>query len=182
MTPDLQPTLRGDRIALRPLVAGDWDALFAVASDPLIWAGHPAHDRWQEPVFRVFFDNGLASGGGLVATDVATGTVIGFSRYDRARVEPGEVEIGWTFLARDRWGGAANADMKRLMIRHALKCFDRVLFLVGEDNLRSRRAMEKIGGRLTDRVDDFTFAGRTVRHVFYAIDDDSFAAGPLATG
>ena len=178
--PDLQPTLHGTRIALRPLAAADWEALFAVAADPLIWAVHPAHDRWQEPVFRRFFDEALASGGGLVATDPATAEVIGFSRYDRARVEPGEIEIGWTFLARSYWGGAANAEMKRLMIAHALKSFDRTVFLVGDTNVRSRRAMEKIGGRLTERTQDTELAGRTIRHVIYVVDHDDFAAGPLA--
>lgn len=180
MTPDLQPTLRGATITLRPIAAADWNALFTVASDPLIWAVHPAHDRWREPVFRRFFDEALASGGGLVATDAASGAVVGFSRYDRERVEPGEVEIGWSFLARDRWGGAANAEMKRLMIGHALRYFDRVVFLVGETNIRSRRAMEKIGGRLTERTQDTVLAGRSVRHVLYAIDRGDFAGGPLS--
>ena len=178
--PDLQPTLDGTIVALRPLVAADWRALFAIASDPLIWAVHPAHDRWQEPVFRRFFDEALASGGGLVATDPASGAVIGFSRYDRARVEPGEIEIGWTFLARAYWGGAVNAAMKRLMIGHALRFFDRAIFLVGETNIRSRKAMEKIGGRLTERVQDTELASRTIRHVIYAIDRAAFDTGPLA--
>ena len=178
--PDLQPTLDGTIVALRPLVAADWRALFAIASDPLIWAVHPAHDRWQEPVFRRFFDEALASGGGLVATDPASGAVIGFSRYDRARVEPGEIEIGWTFLARAYWGGAVNAAMKRLMIGHALRFFERAIFLVGETNIRSRKAMEKIGGRLTERVQDTELAGRTIRHVIYAIDRAAFDTGPLA--
>ncbi len=181
MIPDLQPTLRGGVVALRPLAAADWVALFAVASDPLIWAIHPAHDRWQAPVFRRFFDEALASGGGLVATDAASGAVIGFSRYDRARVEPGEVEIGWTFLARGHWGGTANADMKRLMVGHALQFFNRAVFLVGETNLRSRRAMEKIGGQLTDRIHEAQMAGKTVRHVIYAIDGAAFSSGPLAS-
>ncbi|QYE34128.1 GNAT family N-acetyltransferase [Polymorphobacter sp. PAMC 29334] len=180
MSADLQPTLRGELVALRPIEPDDWDALYAVASDPLIWAVHPVHDRWQEPVFRRFFDEGLASGGGLVATDPVSGAVIGFSRYDLARVEPGEVEIGWTFLARNYWGGAANADLKRLMIGHALRHFDRALFLVGEANIRSRRAMEKIGGRLTDRTYDADYPSGIVRHVIYAIDREGFAAGPLA--
>lgn len=180
MIADLQPTLPGRLVALRPVAVADWDALYAVASDPLVWAVHPVHDRWQEPVFRRFFDEALASGGGLVATDVTSGEVIGFSRYDLARVEPGEVEIGWTFLARSHWGGAANADMKRLMIAHALLYFDRALFLVGEANIRSRRAMEKIGGQLTDRTYDAHYPSGVVRHVVYAIDRDGFAAGPLA--
>ncbi len=180
MNADLQPTLTGDLVALRPIAPADWDALYAVASDPLIWAVHPVHDRWQEPVFRRFFAEALASGGGLVATDLASGAIIGFSRYDLARVEPGEVEIGWSFLARSLWGGRANADMKRLMIGHALQHFDRTLFLVGEANFRSRRAMEKIGGRLTDRTYDADFPHGVVPHVVYAIDRDDFAAGPLA--
>lgn len=168
---DPQPVLTDGVVALRPLDASDFPALFAVASDPLIWALHPAHDRWQEPVFRRFFDDATASGGALIITDVATGSVIGSSRYDASRVEPGEVEIGWTFLARDHWGGATNKRVKRLMLGHALRHFDRAVFYVGETNIRSRRAMEKIGGRLVDgRSIDFDMAGVPTRHVVYALD------------
>jgi hypothetical protein len=117
---DPQPRLASDLVALRPLTAADFEALFAVASDPEIWALHPAHNRWQELVFRRFFDDALASGGALVAVDPATGAVIGSSRYDTGRADPGEVEIGWTFLARRYWGGAVNGAMKSLMIAHAL--------------------------------------------------------------
>lgn len=177
---NLQPELTSPALTLRPLTAADWAPLFAVASDPLIWAGHPAHDRWQEPVFRAFFDASLASGGGMVAIDTASGAIIGHSRYDRDRIEAGEVEIGWTFLARAHWGGSSNAQMKALMVSHALTQFDRAMFLVGDANLRSRRAMEKIGGVLTDRVQTFDTASGPVRHVFYAIDAAAFAAGPLA--
>jgi len=178
---DLQPTLTSAAVALRPLRADDWDALFAVASDPAIWALHPAHDRWQEQVFRAFFADALASGGALVAADPATAAVIGSSRYGRDRAGAGEVEIGWTFLARSHWGGATNAAMKTLMIGHALTGFDRVVFLVGENNLRSRRALEKIGAVLTDREERSVLAGQPMRHVIYAIDRAAFAAGPLCT-
>ena len=176
-----QPQLHHPRVALRPMVAGDFDALHAVASDPAIWAVHPAHDRWQEPVFRAFFEDGLASGGSLVASDPASGAIIGHSRYDHGRCGPGEIEIGWSFLARSHWGGATNAAMKALMIAHALPHHDRVIFLVGDTNIRSRRAMEKIGGRLDPaRVHDAQLSTGVVRHVTYVIDAESFAAGPLA--
>jgi RimJ/RimL family protein N-acetyltransferase len=169
-----QPHLTGALIELRPAIASDFDALFAVASDPLIWEVHPAHDRWQEPVFRAFFDDGLASGGMLVAIDRATGGVIGSSRYDFTRAEPGEVEIGWTFLARSYWGGRYNGEMKALMLAHAFASVERVILLVGDTNFRSRRAVEKIGGYLTPREHHADMAGRTVTHVVYAIERDGW--------
>jgi RimJ/RimL family protein N-acetyltransferase len=150
---ELQPTLEGELVRLRPLRPDDWDALHAVARDPEIWALHPASDRWREPVFRAFFDDALASGGAFLVSDAATGEAIGSSRYFGLREEDGgEVEIGWTFLARRCWGGRYNAEMKRLMLRHAFRFVDSVVFFVGPENQRSLRAMEKIGGVRQDEV------------------------------
>ncbi len=180
MSADRQPVLSDARVLLRPLVQEDWDALFSVAADPLIWAGHPAQDRRQEPVFRPFFDDALASGGALAILDASTGTVIGSSRFDTSRAAPGEVEIGWTFLARAYWGGVVNAAVKRLMIGHALRHFDRTIFLVAATNIRSQRAMDRIGGRLTDRRRTTHVAGHDIPHLVYAIDPTDFAEGPLS--
>ena len=176
-----QPTLQGERLLLRPLCANDWDGLFAVASDPLIWAVHPAHDRWHEPVFRAFFAEALAKGGALVAIDRHSGATVGSSRYQNLSEEAGgSVEIGWTFLARELWGGSFNRELKRLMLAHALAAVERVHFIVGEDNLRSRRAMTKIGGVLDDWIEVRQMAGGPVRHVRYTIDRAGFASGPLS--
>ena len=179
---DRQPVLEGEHIRLRPLQAEDWDALFAVASDPLIWEQHPAHDRWQEPVFRAFFDDALANKGALVVIDRATGTVIGSSRFQGLdEADGGSVEIGWTFLARAFWGGCFNHEMKRLMLAHALASVAECRFLVGESNTRSRRALERIGARLTDRTEERIMAGGTViPHLTYAITREDFARGPLS--
>jgi RimJ/RimL family protein N-acetyltransferase len=177
---DRQPVLEGERLLLRPLAPDDWAALFAVASDPDVWAQHPAHDRWQEPVFRAFFADALANEGALVVIEKASGEIVGSSRfqgYDPA--DGGSVEIGWTFLARRLWGGGYNAEMKRLMLAHALQYVERVLFRVGESNVVSRGAMKNIGGRLTDRTDITVLAGEPILHVVYEIDRASFAQGPL---
>jgi N-acetyltransferase len=143
---DRQPTLIGERVILRPTVPEDWDGMYAAASDPLIWALHPASDRWQEPVFRQYFADALACGGGLTIVDKASGAIIGASRYDGHDPERDEIEIGWTFLARDYWGGGYNREVKRLMCDHIHRYVGCAVFLVGEGNLRSQRAMAKIGG------------------------------------
>ena len=182
MNPPMQPTLSDDRVLIRPLAADDFEALFAVASDPLIWEVHPAHDRWQEPVFRKYFDEGLASNGAVVFVDRSTGKIIGGSRYESERdpIQSDEVEIGWTFMSRDYWGGEWNRAVKRLMLRHAFDAgYEVALFLVGEHNVRSRRAMEKIGGKLSDRTTTTVLAGVPIIHVVYEIRPDDFAAGPL---
>jgi len=172
----LQPTLKGKLLELRPLSPDDFDALFAVASDPLIWEQHPASDRYREDVFRGFFQEALNSGGAFVVIDLADGTIIGSSRYYGYDAEKSEVEIGWSFLARRYWGGAYNREMKQLMLRHAFRFVDRVIFLVGIGNWRSRRAVEKIGGVLiASGFDEKT--GR--ERVTYLITAEQFESGPL---
>lgn len=173
MEPDRQPILTGERVVIRPLRAEDWEPLYAVAADPLIWELHPAHDRWQEPVFRRFFEEALACGGGLAIVDKATGRIIGSSRYDAHDPANDEIEIGWTFLGRDYWGGAYNREIKRLMLDHIHLYVGTVVFIVGQDNLRSRRAMEKIGGRLIEGRHHRGTGGVFPDHVIYAIRRDA---------
>ena len=143
---DLQPTLEGSLIRLRPLRAEDFPELFAVAADREIWAQHPNWDRYKEEVFRDFFRVAMESGGALVVIDKADGRIIGSSRYYGYDQELSEVEIGWTFLARKYWGGVYNGEMKQLMLEHAFRYVKRVIFIIGPTNIRSQRAIEKIGG------------------------------------
>lgn len=143
---NLQPMLKGELLELRPLRPDDFPALYAVASDPLIWEQHPANDRYKEDVFKTFFRDALDSGGALIATDRKDGQVIGSSRYNAYDEDKSEIEIGWTFLARSHWGGRYNGEMKQLMLRHAFQFVDKVLFVIGTGNIRSQRAIEKIGG------------------------------------
>jgi len=145
MSFDLQPNLKGDLIELRPLRPEDWDDLFAVASDPLIWKQHPESDRYKEEVFRTFFQGALESGGAFVVIDAKSKQIIGSTRFHGYDPEKSEVEIGWTFLARKYWGGRHNREMKQLMLAHAFQFVENVVFYVGENNMRSRRATEKIG-------------------------------------
>ena len=142
---ELQPHLKGELIELRPLKPNDWDELFAVASDSLIWEQHPEPDRYKERVFRVFFKEALESGGAFVIIDRKTQHIMGSTRFYGYDPEKSEIEIGWTFLARKFWGGRFNAEMKRLLLNHAFKFVESVVFFVGEGNVRSLKAMEKVG-------------------------------------
>ena len=142
---ELQPVLIGGLVELRPMREEDFPALFAVASDPLIWEQHPEPDRCTEPVFRRFFNGGMESGGAFIVLDRRDRRVIGSSRYDGYDEAASEIEIGWTFLARSHWGGSYNGEMKRLMLTHAFRFVQRVVFRVGPNNRRSQRALENIG-------------------------------------
>jgi RimJ/RimL family protein N-acetyltransferase len=167
---DYQPVLKGQFVELRPLRAEDYDSLYTVAADPLVWEQHPAKDRHEPSVFREFFREALASGGALTAICEQTQQVIGSSRFHGYDEERDEVEIGWTFLARSYWGGRYNGEMKRLMLEHAFRFVGSVVFLVGPENIRSQRAVEKVGGvRVGTRLD----AGGRSSYV-YAITASTF--------
>jgi RimJ/RimL family protein N-acetyltransferase len=151
---DLQPILEGKLLSLRPLRAEDFAALFAVACDLLIWEQHPNSDRYKGEVFKEFFREAMESGGALIAADLKDGNIIGSSRFHGYDAEKSEVEIGWTFLARSHWGGVYNGEMKQLMMRHAFQFVQSVIFVIGMWNMRSQKAIEKIGGvREGSRVD-----------------------------
>jgi N-acetyltransferase len=169
MTFDLQPTLKGSLIEVRPLRLEDFDDLFAAASDPLIWEQHPESDRHKPEVFQRFFSGAIESKGAFGVIDRQTGRIIGSSRYWNLNPDENEVEIGWTFLERAFWGGAYNRELKSLMVDHALKFVDRVVFIVGENNLRSQKALEKIGARFLKKAERPGPDGSMRRNVVFVI-------------
>ena len=151
---DLQPFLKGQLLELRPLQPDHFHHLYAVACDPLIWEQHPAKDRYKEDIFQAFFREALESGRALIAIDSRNGQVIGSSRFHGYDQHKSEVEIGWTFLARSHWGGSYNGEMKQLMLQHAFQFVASVIFVIGPQNFRSQKAVEKIGGiRVGSRPD-----------------------------
>ncbi len=145
-----QPTLNGKLLRLRPLVESDFDTLFLAAQDPLIWEQHPDRNRFQRDRFQIYFDSAIKSLGGLIIEDVKSGEVIGSSRFYNHADFDRSVEIGFTFLIRRYWGTDYNRELKRLMLDYAFQFVETVYFVVGINNLRSQKAMEKIGGVLVN--------------------------------
>ena len=166
--PNWQPTLRGEHVQLRPIRADDLDALHAAAADPLVWEQHSERNRHERPVFERFFAGALECGGGLVALDAA-GQVIGSSRYYDWDPSDRSVVIGYTFLARAHWGTGANREMKRLMLDHAFRWAKTAWFHVSPGNVRSQRALERIGARL-DRQQDVSVGGVMSPRMIYRLD------------
>jgi RimJ/RimL family protein N-acetyltransferase len=126
---DLQPTLTGNLVDVRPLKPEDFGALFEAAGDPLIWEQHPESDRYKREIFQRYFDGAIESKGAFAVIERATGKIIGSSRYHNLNPTEREVEIGFTFLERAFWGGPYNAELKSLMLDHAFRFVDRVVFL-----------------------------------------------------
>lgn len=168
--PDLQPTLVGDRITLRPLEENDFEALHAAASDPLIWEQHPDNTRYQRDVFETrFFRGAIASGGALAVIANDSGEVIGSSRYYEWDPDEQSICIGYTFVVTRHWGDGTNSEMKALMLEHAFRFADTVWFHIGEDNLRSRRAVEKLGAELV-RGEAAQVEGKAFTKLYYRLD------------
>lgn len=148
-----QPTLENAFIKIVPLKEEDFETLYAIASDPLIWEQHPNKDRYKRDVFETFFKGAMESKGAFLVSDTQTGKVIGSSRYYEADENKRTVAIGYTFLARDHWGGTYNPALKSLMMEHAFHDFDAVIFHIGANNVRSQKAMEKLGGKKTGELE-----------------------------
>lgn len=142
----LQPTLQDDFVLIRPLQESDYEALYAVASDPLVWEQHPNNDRYKKEVFDVLFAEAMQTNAAFVFVDKMNDEVIGSSRY-KWYAESEELEIGWTFFARRCWGGRYNFAVKCLMLNYAFTLVDAVIFHVGITNFRSQKAVSKLGAK-----------------------------------
>jgi RimJ/RimL family protein N-acetyltransferase len=173
---DLQPTLKGDLIELCPLRPQDFDALFFAASDPKIWEQHPESDRYQREVFQRFFDGALESKGAFAIIERKSGRIIGSSRYCNLDLTNCEVEIGWTFLEPEFWGGTYNRELKQLMLDHAFRFVDRVVFVVGENNIRSQKALANIGASFLKKAQLPAADGTERTNVVFVITAKSYRA------
>jgi len=145
---NLQPYLENELVELTPLKPADFEMLFEVASDPLIWEQHPDKHRYKKEEFEKYFLTAIESKGAFLIYAKTNGELIGCSRYYDHDEKNKQIAIGYTFLARKCWGRSYNQDLKKLMIDYAFTFVETVLFHIGTNNLRSRKAIEKIGAKL----------------------------------
>ena len=150
---DLQSKkLHNELIRLIPLQETNFEELYAVASDPLVWEQHPNKLRYQRDVFQNYFEGAMLSKGAFIIRDNKTNEVVGCSRYyDYDEIES-SVLIGYTFIGIKFWGKDYNKAIKKLMLDYAFQFVNKVYFHIGAFNYRSQKAIEKIGAT---KVDEF---------------------------
>ncbi len=167
---NLQPTnLVSEFVELVPLKQADFEELYAVASDPLIWEQHPNPDRYKKEVFEVYFRGALSSGGAFLIMDASTNEILGCTRFYDFNETEKSVLIGYTFFARSCWGRGINHAVKHLMLDYAFQFVDKVIFHVGANNIRSQKAMEKLGA-VNMGFEEVAYYGEATRtNIVYAI-------------
>ncbi len=167
----LQPTLANEYVQIIPLKEADFDELFAIASDKLLWEQHPEKDRYKKEVFEDFFKTAIASKSAFKVIDVKTGNTIGSTRYYEYNEKEKSVAIGYTFIDRKYWATPYNRALKNLMINYAFQFVESIIFHVGDTNFRSQKAVEKLGALHTETFLDEE-NGRT--HVTYTLTQENW--------
>ena len=161
-------TLQDNIVKLKPLIISDFNSLFKVAADPLIWEQHPAKDRYKKDVFHLYFDGAIAGGKAFLIIDNAVNKIIGSTRYYDYKPKESSIAVGFTFLSRDSWGGLYNKSAKRLLLDYAFQFVDKVYFHIGPTNVRSQLAITKIVAVKVKEI-DIDNNGQTQFHYEYVI-------------
>jgi RimJ/RimL family protein N-acetyltransferase len=170
---ELQPTLENEFIKLEPLKEEDFETLYSIASNPEIWEQHPNKDRYKRPVFETFFKGAMESKAAFLVYDTQTNVPIG-SRYYNFDYDAKSLAIGYTFLAKDHWGGAFNRSLKTVMLNHAFTFFDKVILHIGAYNIRSQKATEKLGAKKIDEIEMEYYGEPNRLNFVYQIDKETW--------
>ena len=138
--------LETNAFSLEQTTSLDFDLLYEIASNPVVWEQHPEKDRWKRPVFSAFFQGAMENDlGCFTIRDKSAGIVIGSTRFYSHDVAGEAVRLGYTFLCPKYWGSGANQEMKEVLLEHAFTIVEDVYFDIGKENFRSRKAVEKLG-------------------------------------
>lgn len=172
---NLQPEILEDDITkLIPLQESDFDALYQVASDPLIWEQHPIKERYKIEVFRPFFDAAINSKSSFLILDKQTNEIVGNTRYYDYNEKKSSIAIGFTFIGRKFWGGLYNKSNKKLLIDYAFQDVDSVLFHIGTENIRSQKAVGKLGATKLGEVNVINNVALNMPHFEYELKVENY--------
>jgi RimJ/RimL family protein N-acetyltransferase len=175
-------TLAGKLVELKPLDGSHFVELAIVASEKKIWSFLPLDCSVAENFQTVYSEALEERNNGnqypFVIALRSTGALIGSTRLLDIQPAHRKLEIGWTWMHPDHWGTAVNLECKLLLMSF---CFEqlkaiRVQLKTGDNNLRSRKAIEKIGGTFEGilRKERIRPNGTVRNSAFYSILDDEW--------
>ena len=169
--------LEDELIRLEPITLEHIQQMLPLSSDSDVWRWYTEDLTHPEDLKKWMMKLLDASRGGSQMTyavlSKSTNEVVGSSSYGHIDWEEHCIEIGWTWLAKKYIGTGINKHMKFLMLQHAFSTMqiERLELRTDEDNIRSRKAMEKIGAKYdgTLRSHRATQGGRRRNTVLYSI-------------
>ncbi|MGB3869440.1 MAG: GNAT family N-acetyltransferase [Flavobacteriales bacterium] len=173
-TINIQPVLETESILLFPLHENDFDDLYDAASDPKIWEQHPNKERWQKEIFKTFYVGAIQSKGAFKIIDKNNGSVIGSTRfYDYSETE-NSIQIGYTFYRTQYWGKGINNLVKRLMLDYIFNFVSKVYFHIGENNIRSQKAIGRLGALKIGEQEVTYFGEIPMQNFVYEITNETW--------
>jgi N-acetyltransferase len=146
---NIKNKLENENFIIKKLNNSDFNLLYNIGKNKKIWKQHPENDRWKKEKFKKFFNYGIKNKFGIYGIfDKSNNTIIGSTRYYSYSKKENYVKIGFTFLTPEHWGTNTNIQIKTLMLAYAFNYVENVYFDIGKNNIRSRKAIEKIGATL----------------------------------
>ncbi|MFY8022428.1 MAG: GNAT family N-acetyltransferase [Bacteroidia bacterium] len=145
--------LIGEQVELIPLESRHFEELTNLAGEPIIWEFIPVDMSSNEKCHLAFTNANIQKEKGnqfpFVIIHKQENKIIGSTRLMNIEPEFKKLEIGWTWLHPDYWASAVNLECKLLLLNF---CFEelktiRVQFKTDENNIRSQKAIRKIGAQ-----------------------------------
>lgn len=149
---DSATNLTGETVDLIPMTEGHYSELESIAKDKRIWQ-HYVYDGSDSKRFRQIIDDAsLQQENGrqfpFVIIYKPTNEIIGSTRFLDIDFKNKKLEIGSTWLHPDYWQTEVNPECKLLLLTFGFETLKalRIQLKTDENNIRSRKAIEKIGG------------------------------------
>lgn len=174
--------LEGTAIELVPLEKEHFEELYIAAADKELWELLPA-DCSDRTVFHKTYEFALSereTGNQypFVIRHKETQKLIGSTRFFEIYPADKKLEIGWTWITKEFWGTSINPECKLLLLTFCFEILktNRVQLRTKDNNFRSRKAIEKIGGVFEGilRKDKVSSDGTTRNAAYYSIIDDEW--------
>lgn len=176
--------LKGQQVELHPLEEKHFDELFEAASDKRIWEFYVGDWSVKDTFLKIYNGTLKKRERGeeypFVIFHQSSQKIIGSTRYMDIVPYDRRLEIGGTWLMPEYWATTVNFDCKFALMTYAFETLKakRVQLKTQHDNVRSRKAIEKIGGvyegviRAHMLKDDGTFRSSA----YFSILDDEWPA------